>query len=59
MGLDLFDDPQEMPVANKDDPIGTNTDKEPIKLTLRRNSEGENNEYYIASKDQVKKAKII
>ena len=36
VGLDPFDDPQEMPVTNKDDPIGANTDKEPIKLTLRK-----------------------
>ena len=52
VGLDPFDDPQETPVTNKDDPIRANTDKEPIKLTLRKNSEGENNEYYITSKDQ-------
>ena len=51
-GLDPFDDSQETPVSNKDDPIKANTDKEPTKLTLRKNSEGENNEYYITSKDQ-------
>ena len=50
-GLDPFDDSQETPVANKDDPIRANIDKEPIKLTLRKNSEGENNEYYITLKD--------
>ena len=39
-------------VASNDDPVEANSDKEPIKLTLRRNSEGENTEYYIALKDQ-------
>ena len=38
MGLDSFEDPQETSVANKDDPITINIDKEPIKLTLRKNS---------------------
>ena len=52
VGLDPFEDPQETPVANKDDPVRTNTDKEPIKLTLRKNSEEGNNEYYITSKNQ-------
>ena len=50
--LDPFEDPQETPAANKDDPIRTNTDKEPIKLTLRKNSEEGNNEYYIILKNQ-------
>ena len=49
---DPFEDLQETPVANKDDPIRTNTDKEPIKLTLRKNSEEGNNEYYVTSKNQ-------
>ena len=51
-GLDPFEDPQETPVASKDDSMRTNTDKEPIKLTLRKNSEEGNNEYYITSKNQ-------
>ena len=52
VGLDPFEDPQETPVASKDDSMRTNTDKEPIKLTLRKNSEEGNNEYYITSKNQ-------
>ena len=52
MSLDPFEDPQETPVANKDDPIRTNTEKEPIKLTLRKNSEEGNNEYYVTLKNQ-------
>ena len=52
LSLDPFEDPQETPVANKDDPIRTNTEKEPIKLTLRKNSEEGNNKYYITSKNQ-------
>ena len=47
MGLDPFEDPQETPTVNEDDPIRTDVDKEPIKLTLRKNSEEGNNEYYI------------
>ena len=49
-GLDPFEDPQETPAVNEDDPIRTDIDKEPIKLTLRKNSEEGNNEYYITSK---------
>ena len=52
VGLDPFEDPQETPTVNEDDPIRTDVDKEPIKLTLRKNSEKGNNEYYIASKNQ-------
>ena len=44
---------------NEDDPIRTDIDKEPIKLTLRKNSKEGNNEYYITSKIKVKKAKIM
>ena len=43
VGLDSFEDPQETPAANEDDPIRANIDKEPIKLTLRKNSEEGNN----------------
>ena len=52
VGLDPFEDPQETPVVNEDDPIRTDVDKEPIKLTLRKNSEEGNNEYYITTKNQ-------
>ena len=52
VGLDPFEDPQETPTVNEDDPIRTDVDKEPIKLTLRKNSEEGNNEYYITSKNQ-------
>ena len=51
-GLDPFEDPQETPTVNEDDPIRTDVGKEPIKLTLRKNSEEGNNEYYITSKNQ-------
>ena len=51
-GLDPFEDPQETPTVNEGDSIRTDVDKEPIKLTLRKNLEEGNNEYYIASKDQ-------
>ena len=37
--LDPFEDPQETPTVNEDDPIRTDVDKEPIKITLRKNSE--------------------
>ena len=50
--FDPFEDPQEMPATNKDDPIRTAIEKEPIKFTLRKNSEEGNNEYYITSKNQ-------
>ena len=50
-GLDPFEDPQETPAANEDDPIRTDIDKEPIKLTLRKNSEEGNNEYYVTLKN--------
>ena len=56
VSLDPFENPQETPVANKDDPIRTNTDKEPIKLTLGKNSEEGNNEYYVTSKNQSQKS---
>ena len=52
VGLDPFDDPQDIPVASKDDPIEANSDKESIKLTLRRKSEEEHTEYYKTSKSQ-------
>ena len=52
VGLDPFEDPQEKPTVNEDDSIRTDVDKEPIKLTLRKNLEEGNNEYYIASKNQ-------
>ena len=52
VGLDPFEDPQETPTVNEDDPKRTDVDKEPIKLTLRMNSEEGNNEYYITLKNQ-------
>ena len=51
-GLDPFEDLKETPAMNEDDPIRTDIDKEPIKLTLRKNSEEGNNEYYVTSKNQ-------
>ena len=58
VGLDPFEDPQETPVASKDDPIRTNTDKETIKLILRKNSKEGNNEYYITLKYQSQESQI-
>ena len=50
--FDDFDDPRETPIINNNDSIERDLEKEPMKLTLRRESKGENTECYVTSKDQ-------